>query len=236
MRTLNKCPECKELFKGKKKQVHCSRECRGAFVSRNSRAEVNCSNCETVFLKRKTQIARSKDHYCSADCKATHYRHKFKGENNPHWKGLTSNIKCLSCNTLFEYRDYYGSANKYCSQECKGEHQKIILLGVDNPNYKHGKSDEDRLLERSYTGYKEWRMEVFKRDDFNCLKCETNSTRDNKLVAHHILNHYSHPALRIEVSNGATLCTKCHWDFHRLYGTMHNNQQQIDEFLTPKDL
>lgn len=230
---MKKCPECLLYFKGKKTQVHCSRECRGLYVRRESRAEVLCSCCGDIFSKLKTQIARSVDHYCSRECKSKHYKDKFKGQSNPHWKGLTKEITCDNCGERFTYRDYFDATNNYCSQSCKGSHQRVILIGEDNPNYKHGKSDEDRFRERSYEGYKEWRMDVFNRDGFNCLKCGTNSTKDNRLVAHHILNHYSHPELRIEVDNGATLCTMCHKEFHRIYGTMKNNRDQLIEFTTP---
>lgn len=231
---LKVCPECRKSFKGKKKQTYCSRECRGAHVKRESREEINCCNCSKPFYKLKSQINRSVNHYCSVDCKNEHYSHKFKGSKNPNWKGLTRRVNCSFCGTSFIYTDYYGSKNKYCSTECKGEHQKITLVGENNPNYKESIENDERVKNRTYTGYKEWRMKVFKRDGFNCLKCGTNSTRDNKLVAHHILNHYSHPELRIDVDNGATLCSECHWEFHRIYGTLYNNRDQLEEFITPK--
>lgn len=229
---MKECPECGILYKGKPQQIHCSRKCRGIFVRRESRTSVNCSYCQTAFEKFKTKV--NKSNYCSKECQREHYKNRFTGENNPNWKGLTSVIECSYCEKTFEYSDYKDVAVKYCSQGCKAEHQRTTLLGSNNPNYKRDKPDYVRFTERSYTGYKDWRMKVFRRDKFNCLKCGTNSTANNKLVAHHILNHYSHPELRISVSNGATFCSECHWEFHRLYGTMHNNQEQLNEYIMPK--
>lgn len=226
-----KCPVCKGNFKGKKKQVFCSRKCRGVSDTLKNRVEVKCSNCDTKFYKTRYQANRTKDHYCKKSCKSEHYKTKFNGANNPNWKQLTNKIKCDNCKVEFVYSDYYASNYKYCSYNCKAVHQKTTLQGKNNPNYKRDKKDYLRIKERQYTGYKEWRLKVFKRDGFNCLNCGTNSTVNNRLVAHHIVNHHSYPEGRIDVDNGATLCSECHWEFHRLYGTMNNNQKQLNDFL-----
>lgn len=61
--------------------------------------------------------------------------------------------------------------------------------------------------------YREWRLRVYKRDNFTCqmpnCKCKTN------LQAHHIQKWSSASALRYEVSNGITLCRKCHTEVTR---------------------
>lgn len=56
--------------------------------------------------------------------------------------------------------------------------------------------------------YKAWRKKVFGRDKFTCQMpgCGRKST----LQAHHIQKWASNPTLRFEVSNGITLCKKCH--------------------------
>ena len=58
--------------------------------------------------------------------------------------------------------------------------------------------------ERNDMAYKEWRMNVFKRDRFVCriknLQCL------GKIRAHHILPWSKFPELRYEVNNGITLC------------------------------
>jgi 5-methylcytosine-specific restriction endonuclease McrA len=54
--------------------------------------------------------------------------------------------------------------------------------------------------------YKAWRIAVFKRDGFKCRWCK--STR--QLEADHIKPQSAHPELRFVLSNGRTLCKKCH--------------------------
>ena len=83
-------------------------------------------------------------------------------------------------------------------------------------------------IERSVFEYKEWRISVFKRDDFTCQKCNEKS---KKLRAHHILNWKDNLEYRYDVDNGITLCERCHIKFHSKYGKCNNNREQLDEFL-----
>jgi len=59
---------------------------------------------------------------------------------------------------------------------------------------------------RQTPAYKRWRTRVFKRDGFKCVRC---GSQEN-LVADHIKSGDQHPGLRYIVSNGRTLCAKCH--------------------------
>lgn len=60
---------------------------------------------------------------------------------------------------------------------------------------------------RSTKEYKEWRHEVFERDDYTCQDC---GKRGVKLQAHHIKKWAIYPKERYNVNNGITLCVKCH--------------------------
>ena len=65
-------------------------------------------------------------------------------------------------------------------------------------------------FDRDYSDplYKKWRKQVFARDKYKCQMpgCNTKST----LQAHHIKRWASNPTLRFDVSNGITLCKRCH--------------------------
>jgi len=55
--------------------------------------------------------------------------------------------------------------------------------------------------------YKEWRLKVFKKDDYTCQIC---FKRGGQLIAHHKKPYALYPELRLEVSNGQTMHKDCH--------------------------
>jgi len=60
--------------------------------------------------------------------------------------------------------------------------------------------------------YLQWRSDVFQRDNWMCQTCGERSKAGNSvyLEAHHIRGWTKYPKLRYKVSNGITLCLKCH--------------------------
>jgi hypothetical protein len=78
-------------------------------------------------------------------------------------------------------------------------------------NYKGGITPENRVL-RTSAKYFYWRNLVFERDSFTCQKC---FVKGGILNAHHIKEFAKYPNLRFELSNGLTLCKKCHIEEHK---------------------
>lgn len=85
-------------------------------------------------------------------------------------------------------------------------------LGVEN---KRTITDTNILKDKkgAFAMRRHWRTNVVKRDGC-CKKCKTT---DN-LQAHHIIGVKDNPEKMLELSNGATLCFRCHLDFHLKYG------------------
>lgn len=77
--------------------------------------------------------------------------------------------------------------------------------------FKDGKVQE-RRGQRFSVEYRRWRFDVFMRDKFTCQEC--GDDKGGNLVAHHIKSFADFPELRFEISNGITLCTKCHKKHH----------------------
>lgn len=61
--------------------------------------------------------------------------------------------------------------------------------------------------DRSTIQYVSWRRKVFERDNYTCQKC---GEKGGVLNAHHIVHWALCAEKRYEVSNGITLCEKCH--------------------------
>ena len=65
---------------------------------------------------------------------------------------------------------------------------------------------------RHTIAYQQWRKSVFERDSYTCQSCKVIG---GELQAHHIKTYNKHKLLRFELSNGITLCKKCHRDLHK---------------------
>ena len=59
--------------------------------------------------------------------------------------------------------------------------------------------------------YSMWKEKVKNRDGGICTNCGVNEN----LHIHHIKSFAQYPELRINVSNGITLCKECHMEVHR---------------------
>lgn len=67
--------------------------------------------------------------------------------------------------------------------------------------------------------YSEWRTQVFKRDNYTCIRCGKHREHLN---AHHIKFWSSYPQERFNVQNGQTLCRTCHTEVHQLLKKKQN--------------
>jgi 5-methylcytosine-specific restriction endonuclease McrA len=114
-----------------------------------------------------------------------------------------------------------------CSSECR-DRLLESLTGKKSWNYK-GDQAAFRQRERNWSEYRKWRKSVFERDGFACLKCKAKGGR---LTAHHLNSFASNPSERFDLDNGATLCWKCHWQFHRIYGHKDCAASQFQEWIT----
>ena len=113
------------------------------------------------------------------------------------------------------------------------ENMKTISMHPKNKNHwnwKNGVTGEREKL-MSQKIYKDWRSSVYKRDDFTCLKCKV---KGGSLRAHHIENYADNKDQALGINNGATLCAKCHREFHKKYGNKNTNKNQLNEFLSNK--
>ena len=89
------------------------------------------------------------------------------------------------------------------------DHRKKLsdaLKGEKSHLWKGGVTPEGTKI-RSSMEYRDWRRDVFKRDDFTCVACGERGVR---LHADHIKPFALYPELRFDIANGRTLCVPCH--------------------------
>lgn len=104
-------------------------------------------------------------------------------------------------------------------------------IGENSPTWKGGV--EHTRTERATYDYTQWRKSVFDRDKYTYQKCGSRNGNSKSVIlnAHHILNWKDNEHDRYNVGNGITLCSKCHNEFHSIYGKRNNDQIQLDEFM-----
>ena len=206
--------------------------------------EVPCSYCGKTLLKTEAQVAKYKRYYCDNTC----YRTATKVEK--------VSLVCPVCSNIYEVYPAEVGRNKTCSRKCylttQSECQKVVLTcltcGIEFERaaslFKGKKSycsrrcfAESKKVAvktkpvyksfRAIEGYRRWRLDVFERDNYTCVKCGAHG----ELHAHHILAYARFPESRVDVDNGASLCSRCHNEFHDAYTTRYFTDKDFYEYI-----
>ena len=160
-----------------------------------------CESCTKEFEVIPARQATAK--FCSRSCYGAWKRQNFAGANNPNFRGGHSK-KCLHCSKEF-WVIPATQKRKFCSKPC-ADIGGFRYTGETHPNYR----EEARRKNRGGSHHK-WVNAVLSRDQATCQHCGAD---DVELHAHHIKSYRDNPELRFEISNGLTLCYKCHWEVH----------------------
>jgi len=154
-----------------------------------------------------------------------------KGENHPNYgKHLTEETK-IKIGKGNEGKQQTEEAKLKMSISHKGlptwnkGKSQIATMRENNPNWKGGITYLTEQIRKCFK-YRQWRSDIFYRDNYICLICGQKS---GKLNAHHlisfnlILQEYEittiEEALECEklwsLNNGVTLCKECHRELHK---------------------
>src|SRR3990167_6303375 len=97
---------------------------------------------------------------------------------------------------------------KTLSESTKEKMRESAKRGHLSHSWKGGITPENKKIRNSIE-YKEWRTKVFERDNYQCLWCGVSGSK-KYLQADHIKPFCRFPELRMEITNGRTLCIDCH--------------------------
>ncbi|MGN6768490.1 MAG: HNH endonuclease [Rhizobiaceae bacterium] len=108
----------------------------------------------------------------------------------------------------------------------------VVIMDAASTNYQRGACSaildyifpewKDRVsvaalgavAERRSSSVRKWRDAVLHRDGYQCVECGS----EDGLEAHHVVRWADDVFLRVEPSNGKTLCKRCHLSVH---GRLH---------------
>lgn len=205
------CPVCKVYFyRANRSQKTCSLKC-GILFSVKTKTYDHCRDKNSIqkrvqAIKNKVE-ERKKLGIHTGTCKCGNSKsHKSKRCKECFKKSVYKEVsKCVICgNNTKNWR------HKTCSNTCFRNFQKKRYTNENNPNWRGGVRKPNATIRASEI-YKEWRNEVFERDKYTCQDCGQIGW---ELHAHHIKPFSKYPELRTELSNGITLCKKCHSKHH----------------------
>jgi len=174
-------------------------------------AKFRCIVCSKECYCVPARLGTAK--FCSYACRGKWRAQHWSGPNNPQYQAGPRELICQHCGQRFSQRGTEAISEfrkrKFCSMEC-AKHGQKRLYGEAHPLYK---VDSRRKNRRGKHG--PWARAVISRDNATCQKCGAQNV---ELHAHHIRSFADHPELRWDVSNGQTLCYRCHWEEHSTHG------------------
>lgn len=170
-----------------------------------------CMFCQKSFYVTK---AREKTaNFCSVQCRASSIQKNWISENNPRYiRDISREKICEGCGKSFLHLPPKPITSfmlqKYCTKSCADKFG-FRYRGENHINYKgvlarkRSRNNQDSR----------WSIKVIQRDGHKCQKCGVDGEIAT-LQAHHIHPYEIYPEKRNDISNGITLCSKCHWEVH----------------------
>ncbi|MCB1711077.1 MAG: hypothetical protein KDH96_00925 [Candidatus Riesia sp.] len=122
-----------------------------------------------------------------------------------------SYYKCIcDCGKIVTARSDHIQDSRNVSCGC---YKREIHTGENNHNWKGGVLTKYKKMRARINHI--YKAKIHKRDDYTCHKCKK---KFDKLICHHILDFATYEHMRDIESNMCSLCNKCHYEYHKLYG------------------
>ena len=156
-----------------------------------------CHTCDKLFEKKITCSKKDWElsKFCSKQCVCTQFR-----KGIPPWnKGMKG--RHFSPKSEFKKGFIPWNKGKKCPH-CTGPNNNNWKGGITPENFKVRWSNE----------MKNFRNEIFKRDNYTCKFCGRHRTIGDRVIlnVHHLKSFSVHKELRFDKNNAITLCLECH--------------------------
>ncbi len=192
---------------------------------------INCQHCGKEFYIKPSKLKENRGKYCSNKCKYARMginqigrKHteetkiklsKLKiGKPFPHEgkpKSEETKKKLRLAHLGKKMSDVTKEKIRQASLGRRHTHESRIKISLskngDKSNLWRGGLTEKNKLIRMSSQYRIWREKVFSRDNYTCVHCGVKGTT---LAPHHIKPFSVYSELRFDISNGITLCKRCH--------------------------
>lgn len=139
---------------------------------------------------------------------------------------------CQRCGAKIAYR------NRYCN-ECKSKEdaeriQKHRLRSKKYNSDRYIKDKENESYRLFYTtqAWKNKRVFILKRDNYECQICKSLCKYKPATDVHHILNLLDNYDKRLDNDNLISLCHECHYNI--VHALDLNNKNKIEKYINQK--
>lgn len=184
---------------------------KGRFVSDETRKKMSLAHKGKIISekqRREHSEFLKRTNFKPPSFLGRHHTEETKQKIRKHHLGTKASI--VTKNKLSERQ--LGEKNINYGKNFSIEHRKKIgRKGCLNKNWRGGITKDNARIRNSFE-YKLWREAVFKRDKYTCVLCKIKNGKGKTIIlnADHIKQFAYYPELRFKLSNGRTLCVKCH--------------------------
>lgn len=134
----------------------------------------------------------------------------------PNWRFCSFACKQSFCNAVNPYGRRTQSPSERSARSISALGKPNLKLrsaikGDKHWNWQGGKTREVTSI-RNSAQYKDWRRDIFERDNYTCQECGARNGNGFKVIlnADHVKPFAYFPEFRFDLCNGRTLCLPCH--------------------------
>ena len=188
-----------EVNRSKSKNFFCSRSCSQSYNQTKEKDKplielVICKNCGNSFYKRRTEIVKRPNNFCSCHCAAVYNNHKYPKRKR---KGKTQN--CLVCE-----KPLCRGQTRFCSFPCFFKNKRETYLARWKAGLEKGYVGKQKAVSKTIRYY------LFEINNNKCSKCGWATIHEKTGLIPLTVNHIDGDIENCKENNLELLCPNCH--------------------------